>query len=92
MCKKINYKTSNVRIDKCMIILIKWLKVRHSYYKFVASCCGHGKYPMTIVVKHRSGSFIELFSEQFLDRTRKFYKRDKQKYYYIPETIKNKNV
>jgi len=89
MCKKTKYhKTSNTRIDECIRPLIKWLKDR--YYKPISSCCGHGKYKMTIVVRARGNrDFIyELFSGKALFRTKKFYKRDKQGYYYIPEVHK----
>ena len=50
MCEKVNYYgKSNTRIDKCIRLLIKWLN--NQGYKTVASCCGHNKYPMTVIVK-----------------------------------------
>ena len=87
MCKKTNYKTPNTRLDKCMRPIIQWLKNKHIP---VACCCGHGKYPITIVVKEgRNGKivYVEIFSQIIIPRTKRFYKRDKQGYYYIPETI-----
>jgi hypothetical protein len=62
-------------------------------YKTLACCCGHGKYNMTIVVKarcqpsKRRGLAFELLSCQYIPRKRRFYKRDKQGHYYIPEAI-----
>jgi len=87
MCKKTKYHgTSNTRIDKCMKPLIQWLK--SCDYDTVACCCGHDKYPMTVIVKEmRTGipKYWELFSDTHIPRNRKFYKKDKQGYYYIPE-------
>ena len=66
-------------------------------FKIVACCCGHqeefkGKYPMTIVCEYydrKSGhqTFIEFISGKEIPRTRRFYKRDKQGVYYIPEVV-----
>lgn len=90
MCKKTNYHgTSNTRIDKCMRPLVKWLK-EESYYNTVASCCGHGKYPITVVTKYYNNDkdifeYVELFSDTIIPRTRNFYKKDKAGYYFIPE-------
>jgi len=59
-----------------------------SGFKTVACCCGHGKYPMTIVVRFPNGFGWEIISNTMIFRTKRFYKKDKQGYYYIPETIK----
>ncbi len=88
MCKKTNYKTPNPRIDKCMRNLIRYLKFC-SNLKVVACCCGHGKYPMTIVVEWMPEYKREIISDTIITRKRKFYKRDKQGYYYIPEVVNN---
>ena len=86
MCKKINYKTCNVRIDKCMRNIIKFLN--NAGIKTCASCCGHGKYPMSIVVEWHDDCSREIVSNKIIYRKRRFYKRDKQGYYYIKELIK----
>ena len=91
MCKKTNYKTPNPRIDKCMKPFIKWLRKKH-----LPVGCGHGKYPVTVVVKEgidmpigQKNKIIyrEIISQKIIPRTRNFYKRDKQGYYYIPEVL-----
>ena len=88
MCKKTNYKSSNVRIDKCMRPLIEFLN--DIDYDTIASCCGHGKYPMTIVVRDfNTKEIYELLSETEIPRKRSFYKKDKQNYYFIPEVIES---
>lgn len=90
MCKKRKYdQMSNPRIDKCMKPLIKWLN-KHMQFKTVASCCGHGKYPMTVIITfkiHGTDFYHELLSVTHIPRRRNFYKRDKQGYYYIPEVV-----
>ena len=89
MCKKTDYEVCNVRIDKCIRPLIKWLLKKG--FAPVASCCGHGKYPITVVVRSlESGkfSFYELFTDKLIPRKRKFYKKDKQGHYFIPEVSK----
>jgi len=62
-----------------------------SDYATVASCCGHGKYPITVVVRwieNGNPTYYELFTNTKIPRTRRFYKKDKQGYYYIPECMK----
>lgn len=89
MCKFKKYQKSNPRIDKCMRPLIKCLK--REGYNIVACCCGHNKYPMTIIEKWKSGEFIhyqELITSCIIPRTRRFYKRDKNGLYFIPELLK----
>lgn len=59
-------------------------------YKTLASCCGHGKYPMTIIVSRGYGNPIEWFSQVEIPRKRNFYRRDKQGVFYIPEVLEQK--
>ena len=97
MCKKVNNKNiCNTRIDKCIKPFVEWLKNKHQP---IASCCGHEKYPLTVVVKEeiviedksvptgRKSVIIyrEIISQTIIPRTIKFYKRDSKGYYYIPE-------
>ena len=89
MCKKTKYKIPNPRIDKCMKEFIRALsQIISSDYKIVACCCGHKKYPISVVLKHEEGYTFELRSNKEVPKKRNFYKRDKQGYYYIPETLK----
>ena len=88
MCKKTNYKIPNPRIDNCMRNLIQvlndLLKMANLPTKIVGCCCGHNKYPMTIICKGVNRNY-ELLTDATIPRTRNFYKRDKQGYYYIKE-------
>jgi hypothetical protein len=94
MCKKT--KGLHNRIDKCMKHFILELNlIKQEQFEILACCCGHGKYPMSIVIKNSTipkdstRYYIwELFSGEGIERTRKFYVKDKQGYYYIPEVIK----
>ncbi len=102
MCEKTNYKnTSNVRIDRCMRQEIKefnraielLLPYLGHQLKIVACCCGHKKYPKTIVLKEVANSkdeesdYFEHFSRVVIPRNRNFYRKDSQGYYYIPEVM-----
>ena len=97
MCKAKRYKSGkpNSRIDHCMVELINMLNMAlcEDEYTAVACCCGHGKYRMSLLVReeiyvkgtHTGFQVREWFSNLIISRKRKFYKRDKQGYYYIPE-------
>ncbi|MFQ6010211.1 MAG: hypothetical protein ACE5J7_03780 [Candidatus Aenigmatarchaeota archaeon] len=54
-------------------------------YETLSSCSGHGRYPMTIIVRNKSGRIFDLISGKDIPRKRNFYKKDKEGYYYIPE-------
>ena len=75
-----------IRVDKCMVYLIRHI---NEYMPCVTlGCCsGHGIYPMTIVVQENKGLRFELLSNITIPRTKRFYKKDKEGYYYIPEVI-----
>ena len=87
MCK-FNPKNKGRRIDPCItipIMLLNWA-IRKNAIKIVACCCGHGKYPKTIVCrKVGSGQVFELLSGLPIKRKKRFYRKDSEGYYYIPE-------
>jgi len=83
MCK-FNSKNNSRFIDPCIKNLIEYIP------NTFACCCGHGKYPMTIIVKNVKGEFIEIISGKVIPRKKKFYKKDKRGVFYIPEVIKPK--
>ena len=84
MCEKHNPK----KIDECMRRLIEFIDGCEGHLKVLACCCGHSKYPMTIVIEDINHDYkYELMSGLYIGRKRKFYKKDKHGYYYIPETI-----
>ena len=84
MCKRHNPR----KIDKCLEHVLRLINT-HTTLKTLASCCGHGKYPMTIIVyEFPKGEIFEYFSEVEIPRKRRFYVKDKKGYYYIPEIKK----
>lgn len=85
MCK-VNIKNGDKRMDPCMRPLIKFLNGKG--FNTIASCCGHGKYPMTIIIGSKQHLPIEVLSGISINRTRRFYKRDKKGVYFIPEVVK----
>lgn len=97
MCQKKPYQ--NRKIDDCLVDEINALKTTNWNQKFqsIMSCCGHGKYPKTLIVKNRaSGKVFEWYSGIDLTksgRARKrqpYYKKDAEGYYFIPEVSGNK--
>ena len=93
MCKKRNstevpYKNQsghNAKVDNCLVgeLISINLSVR---YKSISSCCGHGKYPKTIIVKDKKGLIFELHSKIVIPRKRRFYIKNKENgLYHIPE-------
>ena len=69
-------------IDACMKPFVE--KLLEMNFITLACCCGHGKYPKTIVVQGLAGAW-EYRSGKQIDRSRRFYKRDVEGLYFIPE-------
>ena len=89
MCKH-SPKSGLKRIDPCMRNFIE--NLNDSGIRTYSSCCGHGKYNMTVVVSvKKSGKYHDLFSNIEIPRKNKFYKKDKEGYYYIPEVEDGRN-
>ena len=88
MCK-LNKKNAERRIDPCLREQIKRLdNFLDGKWTSVASCCGHGKYKKTIVIINViSGEIIDMISGKSIPRKTKFYKKDKQGFYFIPEVL-----
>jgi len=83
MCEFVN-NGKHGRLDKCMKKLIKNL---NDYgIETVACCCGHGWYPMTILIRE-NGVVRDVFSNAIIPRKRRFYVRDKDGIYYVPESL-----
>ena len=85
----IDHKPKWIRVDPCMRHLINSLSMHG--YRTVGCCCGHGHYPMTIICQvNNQKRFYELISGIDIPRTKRFYKKDKDGYYYVPELVKEK--
>jgi len=95
MCE-LNKHNDGRRMDPCIIKDCNRIQ-RRLYFKVapatqhltvVASCCGHGKYPKTIVIENNSNigkTHYEYYSKVTIPRKRRYYQKDKQGYYFIPE-------
>ena len=57
-------------------------------FKIVAHCCGHGRYPATVIVKLEDGRYMELYTGTIIPRTRRYYLTDADGFYYIPELVR----
>jgi len=80
-------KWGTTRIDPCMRPIISVLN-QYTSLKILGCCCGHDKYDMTIVVEGElMGNRYELFSGADVPRIKRFYRRDEEGYYYIPEVL-----
>jgi hypothetical protein len=76
-------KSGNQRIDPCMKDAVEW--ANSEGHTVLACCCGHGKYEYTIVSKEKDGSIIELDTFIKIPRKKRFYFRDCEGHFYIPE-------
>ena len=99
MCQKrssvnciISYNKSfkKIRVDPCIRHLI--LSLNNHGYTTVACCQGHGRYPLTVICKTKTNRYYDLISGKDIPRTRNFYKKDSNGFYYIPELIKTENT
>jgi hypothetical protein len=88
MCK-FNPSNEGRRMDKCMENLICNLNMSlKDGLKTVACCCGHGKYSMSILIQDKYGNVWDMCSNNILNRKTRFYRRDEEGVYYIPENLK----
>ncbi len=99
MCEKTNLGEPSREFDSCLIDEINELKTEYFNRKFgtIMSCCGHGKYSKTLIVRNKiSGAIFEWFSGIRLYGTKRaknkapYYKKDSEGYYFIPEVDEEK--
>lgn len=94
MCDKLYLKQGycNPRLDKCLIKIIKQIN-KSPEFKTIASCCGHGKYNPTIIIRNKKGEIFEFFTRIKLQKKVKnrYYVKDKSGYYYLRE-LKEKGL
>lgn len=91
MCQKLPYCART--IDPCIrdeITLIRW---NHPELKMMLSCCGHNRYSKSLIVFNKKLNIVfEFFSGIVLShgkrKSRKYYQKDMEGYYYIPELMK----
>lgn len=77
------------RVDSCMANLIYYLNTHGC--KTLACCCGHGRYNMSIVHESPNGKIWDLMTGIEIPRKKRFYKKDAEGYYFIPEVSEERN-
>lgn len=93
--RKVKVANRIIKVDLYMANIIRHLN--STGIKTFACCSGHGKYPPTIVIGYtyftpcNKSAFLmkEFISDVDIPRKRRFYKKDKQGFYYIPEVLEN---
>ena len=88
MCE-FNPKNDSRFIDPCLKGVLADLK--RQGVTVIASCCGHDKYPKTIIITEKSGRISDLISGITIPRKKRFYRKDVEGYYYIPELMEQVN-
>ncbi len=85
-----NQANQFAKVDDC--VAKETIKLNKKGIPTLSSCCGHGIYKKTIVVLHKDKKTrVEYFSKKVIPRIRRFYKKDDEGYYYIPEVEDGKN-
>lgn len=77
-----------VRVDPCMRGIIELLN--RAGIVTAACCCGHGRYPQTIITD--TDIILELNSKITIPRTRNFYRMDEDGFFFIPEILEVANA
>lgn len=84
--KKIYINGKLVKVDKCLAKVIIFINDK-TPLKTLGACCGHSRYPLTIIVRSSLGENFEFISQKVIPRKKRFYKKDSNGYFYIPEVV-----
>ena len=78
----------SISIDDCIADDVQAINT-DGEFRTLGSCCGHGLYPRTIVVRdeHLPFKVLEYYTRVPVPRRRRFYRRDANGFYFIPEII-----
>lgn len=98
---KVTLKNGRViKVDKCLQEKIQKLqfsksKIHDPYFMTLGCCCGHGNYSETIICRIRSFRtneviIVEAISLKKIPRKKRFYRKDDEGYYFIPEVTNNR--
>ena len=75
----------SISIDSCIAEDVEAINKR-PLLQTLGCCCGHGIYPSTVVVGFKGGCVtIEWYSGVLINRKRRFYQRDVNGMYFLPE-------
>ena len=84
--KEIFIGSKKVKVDARLALTVSLLN--RCGFKTLGCCSGHGKYRQTIIITHEGSKPFDIMSGVMIPRKKRFYKKDKQGYYYIPEVEK----
>ena len=76
-------KSGENRIDPCIKQVVTNLRIAGAHP--LGSCCGHGKYHKTIVVRTVNHRNIDYYTGVEIPRKKRFYFRDSNGVFFIPE-------
>lgn len=84
----------SISIDSCIAQQVKDLNERFKNTLIsIGCCCGHGKYPPSIVVKElNTGRHYEFFSGIEITRRRNLYYRDQEGIFHLPEVSEIREI
>ena len=83
MKKRPHSQLTYAKVDSCIAPLVAMLNLIG--IRTLGACCGHGKHKPSIIIEIK-GKKQEYFSKKTILRKKRFYKKDIEGYYYIPET------
>lgn len=77
----------SISVDSCIAECVDKINREHKgSLKTLGCCCGHGKYPRTIIVKALiTGITYEFFSGIEIPRSRNLYYKDEEGIFHLPE-------
>jgi len=91
MCDKLNYEILTLPDGKQILVdgcLLEALKIINNMRDFttLGCCCGHGVYKKSIIIQNKIDNRIfEYYNQVEINRKNRFYKMDKNGYYFLPE-------
>ena len=85
--KEVIIQDKSISVDSCIAETVQMINTELSNkIKTLGCCCGHGKYPKTIVVKDLlTGINYEYFTKKIIRRSRNLYYKDNEGIFHLPE-------
>lgn len=75
----------SISVDSCIAKEVGEIN-KKGHIKTLGSCCGHFKYPKTIIVEIKeTGTIVEYYSGIIINRKRNFYYKDEEGIFRLPE-------
>jgi hypothetical protein len=81
--KEVKVRGKSITVDRCMGADVAALQ--ENGITTLGCCCGHGRYPRTIVCRDPEGAYEYFSGIRLGQKTRNFYRRDSGGHFYLPE-------